>query len=117
MNGNGETGGGTPPPHFLQTNTQTPLRRCGGQPGNRNAIKDGQRTAEMNALRSEVRLAVQKAKALAAVAWCLGPSAGAGVTGEGGGAPMETASRMGTLSDLHDRQDGAGEIRLLENDQ
>jgi hypothetical protein len=102
----------------LQTNTEAPARRHrGGQPRNRNAVKHGQRTAEMNALRSEVRLAVQKAKALAAVAWCLDPSAAAGVTGEQGAAPMETASGMGTLSDLHDRQGGAGGIRLLENDQ
>jgi hypothetical protein len=66
---NGE-GGGTPPPSFLQTNTEAPVRRGrGGQPGNRNAVKLGLRTAEMNALRAEVRIAVQKAKALAAMAW------------------------------------------------
>jgi len=66
---------GTPPPHFLQTIPDAPARRGSGAPlGNRNAVKHGRRTAEMRALRAEVRLAVQKAKALAAVAWSLDPS-------------------------------------------
>jgi hypothetical protein len=72
-NGDGETGG-TPPPYFLQTNTNVPAQRGrGGQPGNRNAVKQGRRTAEMDALRVEVRFAVRKAKALAAAAWSLDP--------------------------------------------
>ena len=62
--------GGPLPPHFLQTNTDPPIRRRrGGQPGNRNAVKLGLRTAEMNALRADVRIAVHKAKAPAAMAW------------------------------------------------
>ena len=62
-------GGGTPPPCFLHTNTHLPARQRGGQPGNQNAVKHGQRTAQMRALRADVRMAVQKAKALAAMAW------------------------------------------------
>jgi hypothetical protein len=72
MSGTGESGesGGTPPPHFLKTNTGGAIRRRrGGQPGNRNAVKNGQHTAEMRSLRADVRIAVQKAKALAAAAW------------------------------------------------
>jgi len=69
---NGKTGG-TPPPCFLKTNSE--MRRRGGQPGNRNAVKHGQHTAEMRALRAEVRFAVQKAKSLAAAAWNLKASA------------------------------------------
>jgi hypothetical protein len=46
-------------------------RKRGGQPGNCNALKHGRRTAQMNALRTEVRFAVLKAKALAKAAWCL----------------------------------------------
>ena len=66
----GESGGGTPPPHFLQTNTSA-LRKRGGQPGNRNALKHGRRTAQMVQLRAEVRFAVLKTRALAAAAWSL----------------------------------------------
>ncbi|HSC18713.1 MAG TPA: hypothetical protein VLC74_07340, partial [Rhizomicrobium sp.] len=60
-------------------------RRRGGQPGNRNAVKHGLRTAEMNALRAEVRLAVQKAKALAAAAWSAELSRGLTLAGVGAG--------------------------------
>jgi hypothetical protein len=70
MSGTNEKGGGTPPPHFLQTNADLPVRRRrGGQRGNHNALKHGQRTAQMRALRADVRLAVQKARTLAAIAW------------------------------------------------
>ena len=93
MSGTEESGrsGGTPPPHFLQTNTEAPIRRRGGQPnteapirrrggqpGNSNALKHGRRTAQMTALRAEVRFAVGKAKALAAAAWSLDPPRPAG---------------------------------------
>ena len=64
-----EREGGTPPPHFLQTNTPSPARKRGGQPGNDNALKHGRRTAQMAALRTEVRFAVLKARALAKIAW------------------------------------------------
>ncbi|MFL6690566.1 MAG: hypothetical protein ACJ8IR_10345 [Alphaproteobacteria bacterium] len=65
-----EKGGGTPPPLFLKTIPEPPVRRGPGAPlGNRNAVKTGQHTAEMRALRAEVRFAVLKAKALAAAAW------------------------------------------------
>lgn len=70
MSGAEEKGGGTPPPYFLQTIPDQPLRRGPGAPkGNRNAVKHGRRTAEMRALRAEVRFAVQNAKALAAAVW------------------------------------------------
>ena len=46
------------------------MRRGPGAPkGNRNAVKHGQHTAEMRALRADVRFAVQKAKTLTAIAW------------------------------------------------
>jgi len=72
MSGAEESGrcGGTPPPHFLKTIPEPPVRRGPGAPlGNRNAVKTGQHTAEMRALRAEVRFAVRKARALAAAAW------------------------------------------------
>jgi hypothetical protein len=68
MSGTAEKKGGTPPPHFLKTNAGEPRRR-GGQPGNRNAVKCGQHTAQMRTLRAEVRFAVLKAKTLAKAAW------------------------------------------------
>ena len=65
-----EVPGGTPPPQIVQTNTNEWLSHGrGGQPGNRNALKTGLRTAQMRALRAEVRLAVTKARSLAKMAW------------------------------------------------
>lgn len=63
--------GGTPPPMFFKTNTDAAPRRRGGQPGNSNATKHGRHTAEMRALRAEVRFLVTKTRALAKIAWCL----------------------------------------------
>jgi hypothetical protein len=70
----GENGGGTPSPHFCKTIPEAPARRGPGAPfGNRNAVKHGRHTAEMRALRAEVRFAVLKARALAALAWASPP--------------------------------------------
>lgn len=68
-----QEGGRTPPPHFLKTNTEAQVRKRGGQPGNDNARKHGQHTAQMRALRADVRLAVQEAKTLTAFAWASPP--------------------------------------------
>jgi hypothetical protein len=69
----------------LKTNTSA-VRRRGGQPGNDNALKHGCHTAQMRALRAEVRFAVLKAKALSKAAWNseTWPKAGAGKSARAG---------------------------------
>lgn len=63
-----EDAGGTPPPQICKTIPE-PRRGPGAPPGNHNALKHGRHTAQMRALRAEVRLAVAKARSLAAMAW------------------------------------------------
>lgn len=65
-----------PTPIEKPTNECPPLRRRGGQPGNRNALKTGYRTAEAKAHRAEWRLKMRNVKDLVAFTNALCRAAG-----------------------------------------